>query len=565
MAVKAPHLFILGAGINGCALARELLLAGARVTLVEAADVAFGATAYSSRLIHGGLRYLEYGEFDLVRESLEERTRLLRLAPQFVRPLELAIPLENLTGGFLAATGRLLHRQVPLGGTGKPRGMLLVKAGLALYDAYARDPTLPRHRVRRVEKLGMPVDASRFRWLATYYDAQVRFPERFTLALLTDAQRIAAERGTEFRFWNYHHARLAGGAVVVEPRIPPLAQPQSTPVTLDCRPDALVNATGAWVDRAWDELGVSAPRRMGGTKGSHLFTFHAGLQAALAGRGVYAEAADGRPIFITPLGDATLIGTTDEPFADDPATAVPRDDEVDYLLASVGAIFPGVGLRRQDIAFSYCGVRPLPRVEASSPAAITRRHAIDRHDVGGLPCYALIGGKLTTARSLAEEAAGRILTELGAPPRTDSRERLIPGAEDYPTDDAALAAAWQMLAERYRLPIEAARATWDLVGSRAVGLLAEVGAVAGEFELVPDTSLPVGFVRRVIDEEWVVTLDDLVERRLMLLYDRRLSRRTLARLAQLMVDAGRLRPDDVERAVDATSRRLAEHFGKRLD
>ena len=286
---------ILGAGINGSAIARELLLGGLNVILVDTADIAAGATAYSSRLIHGGLRYLEYGEFSLVRESLAERGRLLRLAPQFVHPLELFVPVENRFGGLLSSVGRFFGWRWWPGGkhSGQGRGLWLIGAGLRMYDAYAHDRTLPRHRVQRVGTSdGIPVDPRRFHWLASYYDAQVTYPERFVLALLEDARQIAAERGLRFEVLTRHRASLDGTTATIAP----LTAGDGQHVAFS--PAAIINATGAWVDNTLAQIRVTSPRLMGGTKGSHLFTFHQGLAGALAGRGVYAEASDGRPILI---------------------------------------------------------------------------------------------------------------------------------------------------------------------------------------------------------------------------------------------------------------------------
>src|SRR5262245_9386968 len=168
---------ILGAGINGAALARELVLNGVGVYLVDTADIASGATAYSSRLIHGGLRYLEYGEFDLVRESLAERTRLLRLAPQVVRPLKLSIPVKTRTSGFVGAARTFLGLRG--GATSQSRGMWVVRMGLWLYDRYARDPMLPGHSARRVGEPATLAVSSDYRWLCEYWDAQIQYPERF--------------------------------------------------------------------------------------------------------------------------------------------------------------------------------------------------------------------------------------------------------------------------------------------------------------------------------------------------------------------------------------------------
>ncbi|HEY2828328.1 MAG TPA: FAD-dependent oxidoreductase, partial [Pirellulales bacterium] len=330
---------ILGAGINGAALARELALNGLGVVVVDVRDLAAGATSYSSRLIHGGLRYLEYGDFALVRESLGERTRLLRLAPQFVHPLRLFIPVQNRFGGLMSAARRFLGlKDRPHPGRVLHRGLWTVRFGLWLYDNYARDPTLPKHQSHRATDADVVhVDPAAYRWVCSFSDAQVVFPERFTLALLDDARQVAAAQGAEFRVLTYHEATLSGSTVSIRR----LADGQ---VVDQLQPSVIVNATGAWVDHTLQALGVPSKRLMGGTKGSHFITSNPRLQERLAGRAVYTEAGDGRPIFILsfqlPFTTATLVGTTDEPFQADPSTAVATEGELEYLVAAVNEVFP---------------------------------------------------------------------------------------------------------------------------------------------------------------------------------------------------------------------------------
>src|SRR5581483_2471607 len=164
-------------------------------------------------------------------------------------------------------------------------------------------------------------------------------------------------------------------------------------------------------------------RLMGGTKGSHFLTYQPRLAELLKGQGVYTEARDGRPVFLLPFCDGTLVGTTDIPFEGDPATAVPTEQELEYLMAVVADIFPSAGLRRTDIVMHQCGVRPLPYVDAKTPAAITRRHQLVWNEAASLPLVSLVGGKLTTCRSLAEETAAAVLTRLGPSVLTTSRDR----------------------------------------------------------------------------------------------------------------------------------------------
>jgi glycerol-3-phosphate dehydrogenase len=525
---------ILGAGINGAALARELALNDVGVVIVDTRDIAAGATAYSSRLIHGGLRYLEYGDFALVRESLGERTRLLRLAPQFVRPLRLYIPIQNRFGGLMQAARRFLGlRDRPHSPIS--RGLWTVRFGLWLYDKYARDPTLPKHESHRASDPDIvPVDRSKYGWVCAFSDAQVVYPERFTLALLSDARQIATAQGSEFRVLTYHEATLSGRTVSIRSRAGgSLGAPGSTPTTestYQFEPSAIINATGAWVDHTLKSLGIESKRLMGGTKGSHFFTSHSRLTELLAGRAAYMEAPDGRPVFILPFINGMLIGTTDEPFDGDPADAVATGPELDYLIAAVNEVFPDVRLTRDDIDMHYAGVRPLPHTDAATPGAVSRRHWMQPHPNCEVPLYSIIGGKLTTSRSLAEEAAGEILRRLGLPRIADSRERQI--------------------AERE-----------TCMGASGTPLRA---LARGECPVLLGTSIPLDTAREVIRGEWVTTLDDLVERRLMLLYHPNLERACLDQLADLLIEAGLLSADQKVAAVDSVVDRLYKHFGKRM-
>jgi glycerol-3-phosphate dehydrogenase len=557
MATGSKPVLVLGAGVNGCAIARELLLNGIAVWLVDKSDLACGATAGSSRLIHGGLRYLEYAEFDLVKESLAERSRLLRLAPQFVHPLKLWIPSSTRFGGLLSAPGRFFGwNWWPFPAPKSGRGVSLIRAGLSLYDAYARDPLVPRHEVCNVATpQSPPFDQSRYRWLCSYYDGQVTFPERLVLAHLEDARQLALEKGLDFRLLTHHEATLHRDVVELRP-----TQRGTTDAPSELRPAAIVNATGAWVDEALERLHVDSRRLMGGTKGSHLFTFNRALRDALAGQGIYAEAEDGRPIFITPLANTVLIGTTDVPITGTPDSAVTTDHERDYLLESVNAMLPAARLTPDDVDFHTSAVRPLPYVPASSPGAITRRHALVKHDNTAVPLFSVVGGKLTTMRALAELMTGTVLKQLSLPVVATTRERVIPGGDDYPRDNAALVGAHDRIAQRFGLSRASVAAVWQLCGTRTASIL----EVSPSTELLPGTDLPVSFAQWSIRHEFATTLADLVERRLMLLYHQRLTKACLERLAELLTADGHLPPGDQQSAVAAEVERLAAHYGKHV-
>lgn len=566
--VQAKTVLVLGAGINGAAVARELVLSGVSVIVVDSDDVACGATAWSTRLVHGGLRYLEYGEVGLVRESLAERERLVHLAGHLVEPLPFYIPLERRGGGMLAAGARLagwtgLARRLGRGGS---RGSLTVGIGLTLYDLLASGSRWPRHRMLRAGGQGLPVvDSQRFPLAATYTDAQMLYPERFTVELLLDAAAAAAKRGVEFAVLPHHAVRGdSHGGFLLEPRT-------AIGEAREIHPDAVVNASGAWVDqtRLSVPLATGGQRRTGGTQGSHLVLDAAGLRSLLGDYGVYAEASDGRPIFVLPFGRRlVLVGTTDLPFEGDPRDARTSDAEIDYLLEAAATIFPAAPPTRSEVQQHYCGVRPLPYVPPGTPpGAITRRHLFLREPQAPLPTWSIVGGKLTTCRSLAEESAAELLGCLGLPVLASSAERLLPGAPGPGRDTL------DRLASRLReggLDAAGADASLSRYGLLAEGFLGEqtAGGSSGDngraMAAIGRTGLPLAAVARGVEQEWATTLEDLIERRLMLVFDPALDIGALREVAREMARLGRLAEDAVESETARVAALLADRYGRRL-
>ena len=595
----AVDVVILGAGINGAALARELVLNGLSVVVVDADDIAAGTTRWSTRLVHGGLRYLEYGELALVRESLAERNRLLRLAPHLVRPLGFVVPVQGWFGGLASAAARILGFEACArrwaGERG--RGGLTVACGLWLYDLLSTGSVWPRRCLVRGGEPGMPaVDVARYPLAGIYDDAQMVFPERFTVELLVDARTIAAEKQIFFSIFTRRTAHLEADGRLRVASVAAQNREQGSEFVLV--PRAIVNATGAWVDHTLGELlparggaegrlqsgdlqsgkQLTGQRLIGGTKGSHLLVDHAGLREALGARGVYAEAADGRPVFVLPFGARlVLVGTTDIPFAGDPSAARTDADEIDYLVAAVRLLFPAVAPSRGDVVQHYCGVRPLParRANGPTPAGITRRHMLVRLDGAPLPLWSIVGGKLTTCRSLAEGAAAEVLAVLGLPVAATSRTRPLPGACSHRAGEemAERGAASGLVAG---VPDAAARA----MAQAAVGLFgARAGAAVGidptlsgagvadreAFQPLGDSPLPRRVVRFCLDHEWAETLADIVERRLLLAFDPELSMATLRAVAGELVRAGRLSAERSDSEIASFVEMMAERYGKRLE
>lgn len=497
--MSSAPILILGGGINGAAIARELALNKQDVVLVDRADIASGATAYASRLIHGGLRYLEYREVDLVRESLAERERLLRVAPDFVRPLELVIPTESRFGGWRSAAANYMGWKWLAPKKVTKRGSWIVSTGLRMYDRLSQPCSLPGFRTapRSTTPFGRQSGAAAYRWFCSYWDAQIVAPERFTIALLRDAANVAKENGSRLEVLPYHEVHRDGQDIYLRKSSTPHGHAEAV------RPAAIINCAGAWVDEALQCIDISAPRCMGGTKGSHLVTFHAGLKEALGDQGVYAEAPDGRPLFLLPFLHGTLVGTTDLRFEGSPGDAVTDDAEIDYLLQAIESIFPTAGVNKKDIEAVYCGVRPLPYSPKGGAASITRRHWTQHHKDAPIRLWSVIGGKLTTCRSLAEETAAEVLGALGRSFTPLTRER----------------------------PIAETRRKNDIAA--------------------------------ICRDEWVTHLADLVERRLLSQFDPTFDLATLERYADVTINLGVMPQESREAELCIAKRRMTAFYRKR--
>jgi glycerol-3-phosphate dehydrogenase len=470
------ELIVIGAGINGAAIAREAALAGIRVLLVERGDIGAGTSSASSRLIHGGLRYLEYGELGLVYESLHERERLLRLAPHLVAPLELVIP------GYRGAR--------------RPRWQ--VAFGLTLYDWLSIGRSVPGRRLLGRDALLERVPGLNAAGLvggASYYDAQVTYPERLVVENVRDAVAAGAQLRTNTRVTGVRLER--GRAIGVDWRTAEGAQGgASAPL--------IVNAAGPWVDEVLGR--IQHTRLLGGTRGSHVIVPpFAGAPSV----GVYVEAgADGRPFFILPWNGQLLIGTTDERFEGDPGAATIDDRELAYLTRETERVFPGAAGLASRVLYTHTGVRPLPWQPRGKTAAITRRHVIRRHRAArGL--WSVVGGKLTTHRALAEDVLRTIRPELPRPiaDPLPTRTRPLPGALGA-ADRAALLAE---IGERFG--DNNARRLWRVYG----GVAREIAALAADAELAAEVGGGVLAAELVhaIQSEWAVTLEDLLQRRCM--------------------------------------------------
>lgn len=539
---------VIGAGINGIATFRDLALQGVDVVLVERDDFVSGASSASSHMIHGGIRYLENGEFRLVRESVQERNALIKIAPHYVKPLETTVPIFSTFSGILSAPLRFLtHRQ------GKPteRGAALIKAGLTVYDAFSRDGgSVPRHRFHgRTRSLAeLPALNADVKYTATYYDASMHDPERLALDVLFDG--LAA--GPHARAANHLEA-VGLGAEGVRVR------DGLTGVEFAIAADVVVNASGPWTDLTNAELG-RATAYMGGTKGSHIVLDHPELHAATAGREIFFEHEDGRIVLIYPLKGRVMVGTTDLEH-DMRQPAVCTDDEVDYFLELIAHVFPAIRVERSQIVYRFSGVRPLPRHDDTQPGFVSRDYRIERADVAerpGTTLLSLVGGKWTTFRALAEHLSDEVLGLLGRE-RVRSTEGLaIGGGAGYPTTDDARR-VW-VVSHGDEVGNARAEALLERYGSRAADLLGEVEG-AEDVALEHHAGYTRGEIRWLVRNERVVHLLDLVQRRTSIAFTGTLTAPLLDELADLV--AVELGWDGARRDAEVAEARrvLAERHG----
>ncbi len=514
-------LIVIGAGINGAGIARDAAMRGLKVLLLDKGDISDGTTQWSTRLIHGGLRYLEYYEVHLVRESLAEREKLLKIAPHLVKPLRFVVPIYERS----------------------KRGPGMIRLGMIGYDALSFDKSVPNHRMlsREVALEQYPgLNPDGLLGAATYYDGQVEYAERIAVENAVSAHERGATVLTyaEVKRLLYEESGNGGlpraSGVEFEDRLSGGTYAAHAPVT--------VNVAGPWVDRVLSGAGSfgidDAPegadgereQMIGGTKGSHIVV---DPFPGAPGDALYVEARrDGRPYFIVPWNGRYLIGTTDFRYREDLDYVSADDDEIDYLIAETNAVIPGAGLSRESVLFTYSGVRPLPFKPEGSESSITRAHVVYDHATGrsaaggrltvegagpkaeGL--ISIVGGKLTTYRNLARQTVDVAYRKLGrqAPPSRTDKVPLPGGATQ---DFAAFAADFKATSG---LTDELAERLLKLYGARAPEVLELAGDDASlRLPLSPAPTVETGVIGAEIlyafERELAQTLADALLRRTM--------------------------------------------------
>ncbi|KXV00426.1 glycerol-3-phosphate dehydrogenase [Gluconobacter potus] len=471
---SAPYdLLVVGGGINGCGIARDAAGRGASVLLVEQDDLASHTSSASTKLIHGGLRYLEYYEFRLVREALMERERLLKIAPHIIWPMRFVLPHSKML-----------------------RPAWLLRTGLFLYDHLCPNMTLPRTKALnlRTAPAGKPLRSEYVRGFE-YSDGWVQ-DSRLVVLNAMDAVRVGAKIETRTRLVKAVRGPQGWTATLENTR----TGEQST-----VQAKALVNAAGPWVaELLKDRLNVPSRNRVRLVKGSHIV-----VPRVFEGSQAYIfQNPDKRIVFAIPYEqDFTLIGTTDVPWEQDPGHVEISPDEITYLCESVNRYFTKT-VRPEDVVWTYAGVRPLYDDNSGNASAVTRDYVLDV-DATAAPILSVFGGKITTFRKLAEHAVEKLaphLPVLRKPGWTDGTP--LPGGEFAPKDFDA-----QLSRFRAHAPHLSERTSWRLM--RNYGLRAYIIATStpeGMGQMFGDT-LSAREVDYLIDNEWARTAEDILWRR----------------------------------------------------
>ncbi|MCB1020092.1 MAG: glycerol-3-phosphate dehydrogenase/oxidase [Acidobacteria bacterium] len=462
--MKAPYdIIIIGGGINGCALARHAAFAGFSVALVEKNDFGSGVTSRATRLIHGGLRYLESFDVGLVRESLRDRRLWIDEFPGQATPLRFLIPVYG-------------HDR---------RAPWYIRTGLAMYGMLAGDPRLSEHRAfSTADALAFEpaLDGEDLSAAFLYWDGQSTWPERVSLEMALQAEEAGA---------TIHNHFEVEGLLRVGDRIVGVRSGER-----EIEGRLVINAAGAWIDGVRALLGAERRPLLTRLNGAHIIVepFEGAPRSA-----VYHEArSDGRPFFIVPCNFLMLTGTTETPYDGDPDCVLPLEGEIEYLVAETNLLFPGARLRPDDIAYAYAGSRPLVHADGSNMNAASRDHQIHDHwdsdGVDGL--LTLVGGKLTTAPSFAAEALEAAARKLGRPP--------VGHLAPQPAPDGFVRAEPRLA---------------RLYGPRTPELLAYLDAEPGRRRrVIAEAETTVGEIAFAIEREKACTLGDILLRRTMLAF-----------------------------------------------
>jgi len=520
----SPSVLVVGAGINGIGTFRDLALQGLDVVLVDRDDYCSGASAASSHMVHGGIRYLENGEFSLVREAVRERNQLIEYVPHQVDPLPTTFPIFKIFSGLLNAPLKFL------GLLDKPseRGGLVIKLGMLFYDAFTREQqTVPKHQfLNRSQSLAKFPDLNPgIRYTATYYDGCMSSPERIALELILDGLDTNAQALP----LNYVSLVSARGKEVN-------LKDQISGEELTLTPQVLVNAAGPWIDFVNQKMGCKTPY-VSGTKGSHLILDNPLLKNAIGDHEFFFENEDGRIVLILPLLGKVMIGSSDIRI-DHPDQAVITEEEVDYFFGMIGRVFPDIEVSRSQIIYTFSGVRPLQRTVGGATGQISRNHVVEELLPGELldiPVLSLVGGKWTSFRAFSEHAADEVLRLLNLERKKSTWNSPIGGSRGYPASPEERDLLLEKWSESADQEFSVMEGLFIRYGTKTAQLAANYSEQLEPLKTVSDITL--GELEWILKEEDVQHLDDLILRRTTLAKRGRVNEDNLSELAGICAAA----------------------------
>jgi len=540
---------IIGAGVNGIGTFRDLSLQGVDVLLIDRDDFCSGASAASSHMVHGGIRYLENGEFRLVREAVHERNRLIKNAPQYVKPLSTVIPIFKWFSGLFNAPMKFL------GLLDRPseRGAVVIKIGLMFYDAFTRKQgTVPPHEFtpRKLTLKQYPNINSEVLFTARYYDGAMQSPERICVEMVLDAEN----HNPNSHALNYVSLKETSGSSII-------MRDLICGENFNVQPKIVINAAGPWIDIVNSKLGGST-KFIGGTKGSHLIVNNPKLREAIGENEFFFENKDGRIVLIFPILDRVLIGTSDLPI-DDPDEAYCTETEIDYFIEMVNIVFPGIPLTREQIIFKFSGVRPLPVGDSDNPGQISRDHSIKLSNPGdgkNYPVYNLIGGKWTSFRAFSEEITDKALERLRIPRVMSTSNLAIGGGSDYPINSQEEKSWVNSIAKDSGLEKERVRDLFLRYGTRAKAVVSYISDAEDHY-LNHLSSYSVREIEFIAKYEKVIHLDDFILRRSMLAKLGQLSNASIEEITSILKSALLWTEENASEEAVRVTKMLKDRYG----
>ncbi|NMC85395.1 MAG: glycerol-3-phosphate dehydrogenase/oxidase [Anaerolineaceae bacterium] len=537
---------VVGAGINGIGTFRDLALNGVNVLLIDRSDFCSGASTASSHMAHGGIRYLENGEFRLVREAVQERNRMIENAPHVVRPLPTVIPIFKFWSGLLNAPLKFLNW------LDKPaeRGAFVIKFGLIMYDSFThKQKTVPTHEFYgRKRSLQMyPRLNPQIKYTALYYDGQILSPERYAMDLISDAEA----EGPHARALNYVSLVGKEGENVV-------LKDEVTGETFTVQAKIIVNAAGPWIDSVNREMGIEE-RYIGGTKGSHLVLDLPELRQAIGNKEFFFENKDGRIVLIFPFWDKVIIGTSDLPIENpDEARCTPEEEQ--YFINLVSRVFPDIPVKPEHIVFRFTGVRPLEYSRAKTTGQISRDHSIKEDKLGNIPVLSLVGGKWTSFRAFSEQTTDVILKMLDKK-RTRSTAALgVGGGKDFPRNDKERAEMVKYVCDKTGVKESVVQDLFVRYGTRSLLVAKEIARV-GDSPLQSKANWQRGEVIYLVENEKPVHVEDVLLRRSTLAWLGEVTRPLVEEFAAIFAEVNGWSKATVQSEVERTIAHLKEYHG----